>query len=80
MFKRIVVSATVISCLALFSAAHACTDFQVKAKDGSVIIGRSMEFAMGMDSEVVVFPKVEKMVSMTSDRKTGISWTPKYGY
>ncbi|MDO9559871.1 MAG: linear amide C-N hydrolase, partial [Syntrophales bacterium] len=80
MFKRIVVSATVISCLALFSAAYACTDFQVKAKDGSVIIGRSMEFAMGMDSEVVVFPKVEKMVSMQPDGKTGIHWTPKYGY
>ena len=39
MFKRIVFSVTVISCLALFSAAHACTDFRVKAQDGSRIFG-----------------------------------------
>jgi penicillin V acylase-like amidase (Ntn superfamily) len=33
MFKQIVVLATVISCLAFFSAAQACTDFQVKADE-----------------------------------------------
>jgi penicillin V acylase-like amidase (Ntn superfamily) len=54
MFKRIVVLTIVISCLALFSTAHACTDFQVKAKDGSIIIGRSMEFAMGMGVRIAI--------------------------
>lgn len=80
MFKRIIVSVIAVSCLALFGAAQACTDFQLKAKDGSVVIGRSMEFAMGMDSEVVVFPRGMKEVSMTPDGKKGISWTSKYGY
>jgi len=80
MLKKIIFSAIVILCAALLSSAHACTDFQVKAKDGSVIIGRSMEFAMGMDSEVVVFPRGMKETSMTPDKKTGISWISKYGY
>ncbi len=80
MFNRIIVSAIAVSCLALFGAAQACTDFQVKAKDGSVVIGRSMEFALGMDSEVVVFPRGMKEVSMTPDGKKGVSWTSKYGY
>jgi len=70
----------IISCMLMEGASFACTDFQVKAKDGSVIIGRSMEFAMGVSSEVVVFPRMEKMVSRTPDGKTGIRWKPKYGY
>ena len=70
----------IISCMLLEGASVACTDFQVKAKDGSVVIGRSMEFAMGMDSEVVVFPRAKKMVSMMPDGKKGIRWKPKYGY
>lgn len=78
--RKICLYVFIILCIILEGVSFACTDFQVKAADGSVVIGRSMEFAMGMDSEVVVFPKTEKMVSMTPDRKTGIGWKPKYGY
>jgi len=77
MLKRIFVSALVLS---FCSAVFACTDFRVKAVDGSVVIGRSMEFAMGMDSAVVVFPRGQKLTSETPDGKKGISWTSKYGY
>jgi choloylglycine hydrolase len=80
MIKKIILGMFIILCLMMENVSFACTDFQVKAKDGSIIIGRSMEFAIPMDSEVVVFPRTEKMVSMTPDRKTGISWVPKYGY
>lgn len=80
MNKKIFLSVFIISCMILEGVSVACTDFQVKATDGSVIIGRSMEFAMGIDSEVVVCPRMEKMVSTTPDGKRGISWTPKYGY
>ncbi len=78
--RKICLCLFVILCIILEGVSLACTDFQAKAKDGSVIIGRSMEFAMGMGSEVVVHPKVTKAASMTPDGKTGISWTPKYGY
>jgi choloylglycine hydrolase len=78
--RKICLCLFVISCIILEGVSLACTDFHVKAKDGSVIIGRSMEFALGMDSEVVVHPKVTKAVSVTPDGKTGISWTPKFGY
>jgi choloylglycine hydrolase len=80
MSKKIFLGVFIFLCILMESVSFACTDFQVKAKDGSVIIGRSMEFAMGIDSEVVVYPKIEKMNSMKPDGKTGISWTPKYGY
>ena len=59
----------------------ACTDFQIKAKDGTVVIGRSMEFALGIDSDIVVIPRSEKaVVSMMPDGKKGINWIPQYGY
>ena len=71
----------IVLCFSLAEASPACTDFQVKAQDGTVVIGRSMEFALGIDSDVVVIPRSDKtMVSMTPDGKKGISWKPKYGY
>lgn len=80
MNKKIFSGPFILLCILMSSVSFACTDFQLKAKDGSVIIGRSMEFAMGMSSEVVAFPRMEKMVSLTPDQKKGISWKPKYGY
>ena len=80
MGKRIFLCVTFLFCVLLVEVSLACTDFQVKAKDGTVVIGRSMEFAMGMDSEVVVFPRGGKVTSLTPDGKKGISWTQKYGY
>lgn len=61
-------------------AALACTDFQVKAKDGSVVIGRSMEFAIDLRSEVVAFPRGLKYTSVNEKGVKGISWTSKYGF
>ena len=61
-------------------AAFACTEFQVKAKDDSVIIGRSMEFAIDLKSEVVVFPRGLSYTSENEKGIKGISWTSKYGF
>ncbi|MFH1683348.1 MAG: choloylglycine hydrolase family protein [Candidatus Margulisiibacteriota bacterium] len=69
-----------IMVLLLTFPAAACTDFQIKAQDGSVVVGRSMEFAIEIDSDVVVYPKVEKMTSLDADGKKGLSWKPQYGY
>lgn len=80
MSRRIFSGILILSCMVFAGISLACTDFQLKAKDGSIIIGRSMEFAMGMDSEVVVFPRGQKTTSLTPDGKKGISWTSKYGF
>ena len=58
----------------------ACTDFQVKADDGGIVIGRSMEFALEIGSEIVTFPRGEEIVSETPDGKKGLSWRSKYGF
>jgi len=64
----------------LAGAALACTDFQVKAEDGSVVIGRSMEFAIDLKSEVVAFPRGINYTSVNEKGVKGITWTSKYGF
>lgn len=67
--------------LLLFAVpALACTDFQVKARDGSVLISRSMEFALPLKSALVTIPRGQTIVSRTLDGKKGIEWTSKYGF
>ena len=34
-----------------------CTTFPVKAKDGSVIVGRTMEFGLDLKSNIIVVPR-----------------------
>lgn len=60
--------------------AFPCTDFQVKAKDGGVVIGRSMELSMDLESQIWIVPRREKRQSVISETQKGIAWTSKYGY
>lgn len=72
--------AILASLLIFANSAFACTDFQLKSLDGAVVVGRSMEFAMGMNSEVVVYPRGQKAQSQTPEGKKGLGWTSKYGF
>jgi len=62
------------------SQSLACTDFQVKAKDGTVVNARSMEFPVELHSNVVIVPRGEKFTSINDKGLKGISWTNKYGF
>ena len=58
----------------------ACTDFQIKAKDNTVVIGRSMEFPIDLHSHVVIVPRGERFVSIDDKGVKGVTWTNKYGF
>jgi len=60
--------------------AQACTDFQIKATDGSVIIGRSMEFATQVQSHIFIKARQEKQEGGAPDGGKGLTWSAKYGY
>jgi choloylglycine hydrolase len=62
------------------NAALACTDIRVQAKDGTVIVARSMEFALDLHSSLRTSPRGRAFTSMTPGGKTGLSWKAKYGY
>ena len=58
---------------------RACTEVRIKARDGSVVVGRSMEFAQKLNSSVVLQPKGQTSVAKLPGGKEGIKWTSKYG-
>lgn len=64
----------------LASAAFACTDFVVSAKDGSLINGRSLEFAVELQAELRAMPRAQKRESHAPGQSPSVSWVSKYGY
>ena len=57
-----------------------CTDFQIKAADGTVIIGRSMEFALDLQSRVIASPRGKEFTGESPDGQQGLSWKSRYGF
>jgi choloylglycine hydrolase len=57
-----------------------CTCFKIKAKDASVVIGRTMEFGLDLQSKITVFPKGYKFTAQAPNNKPGMSWEGKYGF
>lgn len=62
------------------SAALACTDFRIKAKDGSVLVARTLEFALDLHSNLMSTPRNKIFATQTNDGKPGLSWKNQYGY
>ncbi|MBI5230850.1 MAG: linear amide C-N hydrolase [Coriobacteriales bacterium] len=56
-----------------------CTSFRLTAEDGNVVIGRSMEYALPANWDLVVAPRGAKGGSLGPDGP-GICWKTRYGY
>jgi choloylglycine hydrolase len=69
-------------CLALlpFQYVLACTDFRVSAKDGNIIVARSMEFAADLESRLISTPQKTAFKNTTPNGQSGLSWQSQYGY
>jgi choloylglycine hydrolase len=59
---------------------EACTDFQLKATDGSILNGRSMEWGADMHSKLVIRPRGEERQAIAPAGAKGLKWKSKYGY
>ncbi|MFA6357970.1 MAG: choloylglycine hydrolase family protein [Candidatus Omnitrophota bacterium] len=79
-YLAVVLVATGIFFTLARGSSFACTDFQVKAKDGTVVIGRSMEFPVDLHSKAIIVPIGEQFVSINNKGAKGITWTNKYGF
>ena len=60
--------------------AMACTDFVVKAKDGTVVGGRSMDFGVNDQAKVTVYPRGKKWSSEAPGKKQGMQWKQRHGF
>jgi choloylglycine hydrolase len=75
--KKTILSLMLISGL---YQSYACTDIQIKAQDGSIIVGRTMEFAEDLGDSFIVYNKGEKHTSQSKFKNNALSWTTKYAY
>lgn len=79
MRKPLMVSA-VVAALTLATASQACTDFKLTAKDGTILITRSMEFGQDLQSNLRSSPRGRQITTTTPNNLPGMSWKAKYGY
>jgi choloylglycine hydrolase len=55
-----------------------CTGIELTAEDGTVVHARTLEFAIDLQSELLVVPRGYARVATTPDGKEGLKWTSKY--
>ena len=72
--------AAVLSAGALFfaSAADACTGIRLTAADGTVVHARTLEFAVDLQSDVLVSPRGFERIGITPDGQDRLKWKAKY--
>lgn len=58
---------------------NACTALHITAKDGGVVVGRTMEFGIDTKSNIVIIPAGTKLTSSFEDKSKGVQYTTKYG-
>jgi len=65
----------------LAPAANACTSFILHSADKAVIYGRTMEFGVPLQSQLIVVPRKLAVQGTGPDGTagTGLQWTTKYG-
>ena len=78
--KRTFLLIFILCLLALPVALFACTDIQVKAKDGNVVVGRSMELSIDTKARIWFFPRGQQKASTIPKGPGGIAWTSRYGF
>ena len=72
--------AAVAICSLLNTTTHACTGIMLRARDGAIIYGRTMEWgSFDLESRVVIIPRGSKFTAVTPDQKPGKTWTSLHG-
>jgi choloylglycine hydrolase len=59
---------------------HSCMSFRVTAKDGNIMVGRTMEFGVDSQWKIAVVPRNMQFTSPAPGEKKGLTWKNKYGY
>lgn len=76
--KNVILAAAAVLC---FSAeSMACTGVRMKAQDGGVVYGRTMEWgAFDLNSRVAIVPRGYRFTGLTPDGQSGKTYVTKYG-
>ena len=79
MFKKPTLFSLLLTLL-LGSSTLACTHFMLVAKDGSIVLARTMEFGAELNSHIVTSPAGTTIQSPSPSGNDGMTWTSKHGY
>ena len=66
--------------LAGVATASACTGIRLIAQDGTVVMARTLEFGMDLQSKIVVIPAGTKLTGSLPNNAAGISYVAKHGF
>ncbi|MGE3820409.1 MAG: linear amide C-N hydrolase [Isosphaeraceae bacterium] len=77
--KRFRLALVLIAPLVVPILSQACTGITIRAKDGSILFARTLEFAQNLNSDVIVVPRGFESVGSTPDGTPGLRWRNKYG-
>lgn len=59
---------------------QACTNVQIKAKDGTLVVGRTLEFGPDLQSRLMNAPREKQFSTTTKDNKPALQWKGRYGF
>ena len=59
-------------------SANACTGIRLKAEDGTIVHARTLEFAVDLQSDVIMVPRGYSRIGTAPDGKKGLTWKSKY--
>jgi choloylglycine hydrolase len=79
-FTKPVIFTVVLLLGVCLARSHACMSFRVTAKDQTIVVGRTMEFAAESQWKLAVVPRDFPYTSPAPGGKNGLSWKTKYGY
>ncbi len=78
-FRRRAISAILAAAIGFSPAiAHACTGIRIVSKDDTVVRGRTMEFGVDTDSNVILVPRGTERTGTAPDGAKGKTWKAKY--
>ncbi len=66
--------------LGVGTAAMACTGISLTAKDGSVVVARTLEFGLDLQSQISVIPQGTTLTGTLPNDAKGITYTAKHGF
>lgn len=80
--KKMLSSLLAALLVSLSIPASACTGLSLKAKDGSVVVGRTVEWALSdaQHYRIALFPRTKAYTALTPDGTNGMHWQGRYGF
>jgi choloylglycine hydrolase len=78
--KGLALAFVLLTLVLIDTTVSACTGGALTAKDGGTVVGRTLEFGVPLDSNLVVWPAGSSFRGTTATGNHGLAFTSKYGF